>query len=58
MKFYVQYREDGYISGEVSAETPPEHPRQLEFDAPVNTTAKKVVNGELVDAPELVGGEG
>lgn len=42
MAYYVQYDEQGFISGTVSAQTAPEHPRQLVFDAPVDTHLKKV----------------
>lgn len=42
MPFYVQYDNDGLITGTVVSATPPEHPLQLEFDSFVETNSKKV----------------
>jgi hypothetical protein len=56
MKFYIQYDEQGNITGTVSSERMPEHPRQLEFYNHVHWMGKRVnlETQELENAPEEV----
>lgn len=56
MTFYVQYAEDGTITGTLlTSGAKPDHPRQLQFDEFVNTDGLRVdiENDNLVTCPVI-----
>ncbi len=53
MAFFIQYDEAGNISGTVTGDRQPEHPRQLVLDTPVQTEGKKV-NIETLELEDVL----